>query len=310
MNATVAPTASAVGRGVRDSSRRPGFGRLGVRAFFLGPFYILFALLYVLPIGYAIVQSLFVVERSGGVFGTVSSRFDGLTQYGRVLTDAEFLQGLGRVGVYALIQVPTMTALAVAIALLLATTARRAAVVIRSIVFLPYAVPTVIAGIMWASLYQPATSPLDQMGIHIPWLGGQMILISIANIGLWAWTGFNVLVMVSALTSIPPEIIEAARIDGASEFRIAMSIKLPLIVPTIVMTSLFTMIGTLQLFSEPTILRSISTAITSGFTPNMLALSAASGNSYSYAAAISVTLAVITVLLSIGLFRIIRKVGQ
>lgn len=307
VTATAARTAS---RGARDSSRRPGVGRFGVRAFFLGPFYGLFSLFFILPIGYAIVQSLFVVERTGGVFGEVSSRFAGLAQYGRVLTDLDFLQGLGRVGLFAVIQVPTMTVLAVGIALLLAATAPRAAAVIRSIVFLPYAVPTVIAGIMWASLYQPSTSPLDQVGIHLPWLGGQMILISIANIGLWAWTGFNVLVMVSALTSVSPEIIEAARIDGASEFRIALSLKLPLILPTIVMSSLFTLIGTLQLFSEPVILRTISTAISSAFTPNMLALTAAGGNSYGYAAAISVTLALITFILSFGLLRVIRKVGQ
>lgn len=309
MTAT-ATLVQAAGRGPRDSSRGPRLSRLGTRFFFLGPFFVLFALLFVLPIAYAIIQSLFVVERTGGVFGTVSSRFAGLTQYGLVLTDPEFLEGLGRVALFALIQVPTMIALAVGIALLLSATAPRAAAVIRSIVFLPYAVPTVIASIMWASLYQPATSPLGQIGIQVPWLSSPMILVSIANIGLWAWTGFNVLVMVSALTAIPPEIVEAARIDGASEFRIALSLKLPLILPTIVMSALFTVIGTLQLFSEPVVLRAVSNAISSGFTPNMLALSAAAGNAYSYAAAVSVTLAVITFILSFGILRLLRKVGN
>lgn len=278
--------------------------------FFLGPFYSLFALFFLLPIGYAIVQSLFVVQRTGGVFGTVSTRFGGLTQYGLVISDPVFLEGLGRVALFTVVQVPTMTVLAAAIALLLAATAPRPAAVIRSIVFLPYAVPTVIASIMWASLYQPATSPLDQIGIHVPWLGGQMILISIANIGIWSWTGLNVLIMVSALTSIPLEILEAARLDGASELRIALEVKLPLILPTIAMSGLFTLIGGLQLFSEPVILRSISTAITSGYTPNMLALAAAAVNSYGRAAAISVTLAAITVVLSIVLLRVMRRVGR
>jgi len=310
VTATSATTVTSAGRGERATARRLGRGRLRTRALFLGPFYVGFALFFVLPIGYAIVQSLFVVERTGGVFGTVSTRFAGLAQYARVLTDPDFLQGLGRVAGFALIQVPTMTAAAVVIGLLLASTAPRAAAVIRSIVFLPYAVPTVIAGIMWASLYQPSTSPLDQVGITIPWLSGQLILVSIANIGLWAWTGFNVLIVVSALTSVPTEVIEAARLDGASEMRIAVGLKLPLILPTVVMSTLFALIGCLQLFSEPVILRTVSTAISSTYTPNMLALSAAAGNAYGRAAAISVVLALITFVMSLGLLRLVRRAGR
>lgn len=203
-----------------------------------------------------------------------------------------------------------MICFALALALVLGVTRPKAASVLRSLMFLPYAVPTVIAGIMWASLYQPSTSPLAQLGIQIPFLGSELILPSIANIGIWAWAGFNVLIMISALTSISEDVIEAARIDGASELRIALAIKLPLIKPTIVMSTFFTVIGTLQLFSEPVVLRAVSSAISSGFTPNMLALSAAAGNDYSRGAAISVSLAAITFLLSFTVLRIIRRNGD
>jgi multiple sugar transport system permease protein len=203
-----------------------------------------------------------------------------------------------------------MTFIAVSLALLLGSTRPRVAKVFRSIFFIPYAVPGVIAAIMWASLYQPATSPLNDIGIDLPLTGSALILPSIANIGIWGWAGFNMILMISALSSIPEELLEAAKIDGASELRIALSIKLPLIRPTIIMSATFSIIGTLQLFTEPTVLRSISNAISSAFTPNMLAYSHAVGNQYSYAAAVSVTLAVITFVMSFGFLRIVRRTSQ
>lgn len=299
-----------LGLGVRVNTRTPRPGRMLVRLAFLGPFFLLFVIFYILPIGYAIYQSLFTIQRTGGVFGESSLQLAGVTQYTRVLTDPEFLGGLLRVAVFGLFTVPVMIAVAVAIALLLSITARRIAAVVRSLVFLPYAVPGIIAGVMWASLYQPSTSPFHQLGLNIPFLDAQWILPSIANIGIWAWAGFNVLVMVSALTALSDDVIEAARLDGASELRIALLIKVPLIRPTIVMATLFTLIGTLQLFSEPLVLRSVSSAISSGFTPNMLALSTAAGNSYNQAAAISVTLAAVTFMLSFALMGVVRRVSR
>lgn len=291
------------GRGL--SRPRPGLVRLG----FLAPFYIPFALFFIVPILYAIYESTLTVARTGGVFGATTVQFDGFGQYLAVLSDPDFIGGLLRVVVFALIQVPLMTAIAVGLALLLGATSPRVAKVFRSIFFIPYAVPSVIAAIMWASLYQPSTSPLTDVGIDLPLTGSTLILPSIANIGIWGWAGFNMILMVSALTSIPDELLEAAKIDGASELRIALSVKLPLIRPTIVMSAIFSIIGTLQLFTEPTVLRTISNAISSGFTPNMLAYNHAVGNQYSYAAAVSVTLAVITFVLSFGFLRVVRRTG-
>jgi multiple sugar transport system permease protein len=112
--------------------------------------------------------------------------------------------------------------------------------------------------------------------------------------------------MTTALAAVPSEIIEAARIDGASDIRIALQVKLPLIQPTIIMSVIFGTIGSLQLFTEPLVLRTVSSVITSGYTPNMLAYSNAVANNYNFAAAISVTLAVVTFALSFGFLRIVR----
>ena len=292
--------------GRRVSRDRPGLVRFG----FLAPFYVPFALFFIVPILYAIYQSTLTIHRTGGVFGPTTEQFAGFGQYAAVFTDPAFTGGLLRVLLFALIQVPLMTFIAVSLALLLGATRPRLAKVFRSIFFIPYAVPSVIAAIMWAYLYQPATSPLNDVGINLPLLGTTLILPSIANIGIWGWAGFNMILMVSALTSIPDELLEAAKIDGASELRIALSIKLPLIRPTIIMSAIFSIIGTLQLFTEPTVLRSISSAISSSFTPNMLAYNHAVGDEYSYAAAVSVSLAVITFIFSFGFLRIVRRTGR
>jgi multiple sugar transport system permease protein len=280
--------------------------RLLVAFGFLGPFYVPFLLFFVAPILYAVFESTMSMERTGGVMGTVSEQFTGLRQYSQVLTDSDFLHGVERVAIFACVQVPVMTAIAVSLALLLGATAPRLAGFFRTSFFVPYAVPTVIAALMWGSLYQPSISPFGPVVRQFDFLDSGLVFGSIANIGVWGWAGFNVILMTTALAAVPSEIIEAARIDGASDIRIALQVKLPLIQPTIIMSVIFGTIGSLQLFTEPLVLRTVSSVITSGYTPNMLAYSNAVANNYNFAAAISVTLAVVTFALSFGFLRIVR----
>jgi hypothetical protein len=101
-----------------------------------------------------------------------------------------------------------------------------------------------------------------------------------ANIVTWTDTGYNVLIIFAALQAVPVELSEAAHMDGAGPWRIAWSIKIPLVRPALILTAVFSIIGTLQLFTEPIVLRAISTNVTSGYTPNLLAFSIASGNNY------------------------------
>jgi multiple sugar transport system permease protein len=115
------------------------------------------------------------------------------------------------------------------------------------------------------------------------------------------------LILYSALQSIPPELYEAANIDGASNLRVALSIKVPLIMPSIIMTLVLSMIGTLQLFTEPTVLKTVSRAIGADYTPNMLVFATASVPNYNLAAAFSVVLALITAALSFAYLRITQR---
>ena len=90
-----------------------------------------------------------------------------------------------------------------------------------------------------------------------------------ANIAIWGGVGFNMLVIYTALRAVPRDLYEAARIDGCTELRLAWQIKLPLIAPALVMTTLFSMIATLQVFSEPMTLDPLTNVLPSTWVPLM-----------------------------------------
>jgi len=280
---------------------------------FVLPFAVPFVAFYLAPIGYAITQSLLRTERSGGIFGQPRTVFTGLDQYAAVFSDPVFLSGVGRMLLFGVVQVPIMLAIALALALVLDSAVARLKKVFRIVFFLPYAIPGVVAALMWAFLYSPQLSPivnvLDAVGPRPDFLGSGAILWSIANVVTWTYTGYNMLIIFAALQAIPQALSEAARSDGAGGIRTAWSIKIPIVRPALVLTGVFSIIGTLQLFTEPVVLRLISTNITSGYTPNLLAFSIASGNNYPLAAATSVVLAMGTFVLSFGFFRLAQKRG-
>ncbi|MGW5473558.1 carbohydrate ABC transporter permease [Streptomyces chartreusis] len=291
--------------------RRNGGPRAGTVAAFVTPFFLPFLLFYVVPVGYALWQSFRVVRRTGGQYGTSYTAFGGLDQYAQVFQNTEFWASIGRIGLFGIVQVPVMLFVALVMALLLDTPLLRIKAFFRITAFMPYAVPGVIAAIMWSYLYSPQLSPVVDLLTSVGWqpdfLGPGAVLWSAANVSTWLWTGYNMLIMYAALQAIPQELYEAAKIDGASQWTIAWRIKVPIIAPSIVLTTVFSIIGTLQLYAEPAVLRQISSNISSTFTPNMLAYAVASGNNYQQAAAISVVIALITFVLSFGFMRLTSK---
>ena len=279
------------------------------------PFLIPFVLFYLLPIVYAVAQSLTKTERTGGIFGRTTTTFAGLEQYGQVLSDPQFRRGVGRVLVFGIVQVPIMLAFALLLALLLDSTTVRLKRFFRIAYFLPYAIPGVIAALMWAFLYSPQLSPIVKLladgGVQADLLGSSTILWAIANVVTWTYTGYNMLIIYAALQAIPQSVYEAAKVDGAGAIRTAWSVKIPLVLPALVLTAVFSIIGTLQLFTEPVVFRAIATTVTSSFTPNLLAYNTASANNYPLAAAMSVILALATFILSFTFLRwTSKRVGQ
>jgi len=289
--------------------------RLGAPALFIAPFGVFFSLFFLVPIGYAIYESLFAVHSSGLGLGPTTTRFSGLANYRDALSSPPFLQGILRVLLFGVVQIPIMLAVAVFLALLIDSVAARFRRFFRLAFFLPYGIPGVIAAILWSFLYLPGLSPivgvLRSLGFGtVDFLGVHTVLWSIANIVTWEYTGYNMLIVYAALQAVPRELYEAARMDGASEWKVAARVKLPMVAPAIGLTAVFSIIGSLQLFSEPQVLRAVTTNIPSTYTPNLNAYTQAfTFNNPNEAAAMAVLLAVGTFILSFGFLRITSRRG-
>ncbi|MBZ2196661.1 carbohydrate ABC transporter permease [Occultella gossypii] len=242
---------------------------------FLAPALILATALLTVPIGYTVWRSLHATRITGGGLGVAEEVFVGIENYVRVLGRADLLPSFGRLLGFAVIFVPTAMVLALVFALLLDNVSSRLTRFSRISIFVPYAVPGVIAALMWGFMYLPGVSPFHDvaaaLGLPRPdFLGHSGIIASIANIAIWGAVGFNMVILYTALRGLPNELYDAARIDGCSEWQLAIRIKVPLVVPGLILTGMFTVIGALQVFSEPNTMVTLSTAIGSDWVPMMV----------------------------------------
>lgn len=266
---------------------------------FAAPFLVLFLLLFLTPLAYAAYLSLFQTKLVGG------TTFAGLDNYTRALADPLLLQGVLRVATFFVIQVPVMLLLALLFALALDSGLVRLARVVRLGVFVPYAVPSVVATLMWGYLYGPDYGPFAQLskalGLAVPkFLSESWMLGSLANVVTWEFVGYNMIILYAALRTIPTDLYEAAAMDGAGAWRIAWSIKLPALRPALLLTLMFSVIGSFQLFNEPKLLQPIAPdVIDSAYTANLYAYSLAFiGQQTNYAAAVSFLLGLVIVIVS------------
>jgi len=260
----------------RSIHRQTGTGLL-----FVAPFTVLLVAFLLFPLGYAFKLSLY---RSTLIGGDV---FSGLGNYQDVWADPEFRQGVVRVVIFGLVQTPVMIGVALIAALMIDAITSRFTKFFRLAMFAPYAVPVAIGALMWGYLYSPDLGPL-----HADLLTGPLALISMGNIVTWQWAGYNMIILYAALQGLPREVLEASRVDGAGQLRTAISVKIPMISSALVLTVIFTIIGTLQFFTEPLLLQPLNPGtITNSYTPNIYAFyQAFSYQQYNYSAAVSFAL--------------------
>lgn len=296
----------------RPFARRLGMHAMAPYAFVL-PFLLLFLAFFVAPFVYAFYQSLFEQRHSGLGFGPPQTVWVGVANYVKALHDPNFWDGFGRVVLFGLVQIPVMMAIALVLAMLMDSTVIRLRRFFRLAFFIPYAVPGVIAAIMWGFFYSPDSSPIvhlfSSLNVAPPnfYLPGTT-LWSIANISTWEFAGYNMIIFYSALQGIPQEIYESGRLDGLSEIGIALRLKLPLILPAIIFGVLFSLIGTLQLFNEPLILKNYASVINSHYTPNIYAYNVAVVDTdLNYGGTLAVILGAITFAFSFGFLRLTRR---
>ncbi|HEU5470684.1 MAG TPA: sugar ABC transporter permease [Actinophytocola sp.] len=267
---------------------------------FVAPFLLVFALAFIAPIVYSIQLSLF---REQLFFG--GTAFVGLDNYAVVFGDAKFWEAFGRVLRFLAVQVPIMLLLALLAALAIDSARLHAAGMFRIVIFLPYAVPGVVATLMWGFMYGDLfglAADLNKLfGTEvIQPLSDSWMLTSIANIVTWEYIGYNMLIFYSALRVVPHERYEAAAIDGAGQFRIIHSIKLPALRGALVIATIFSIIGSFQLFNEPNLLRPLApNVITSHYTPNVYAYNLSfEGQQYNYSATVAIVMGVLTAVIA------------
>ncbi|MFE7789796.1 carbohydrate ABC transporter permease [Streptomyces sp. NPDC057460] len=266
---------------------------------FIGPFAVVFAFVFLAPIAYSIHLSLFRNKLIGG------TSFVGLDNYQQALHDSQFWDSLGRVSLFLLIQVPIMLGIALLVALALDSGRLYGRDFFRISIFLPYAVPAVVATLMWGFMYGTRFGLVsdinDALGVSLPNpLGPNLILASIGNIVTWEFVGYNMLIFYSALRVIPASLYEAAQIDGAGQIRVITAIKLPAIRGALVIATIFSIIGTFQLFNEPSILQKLApNSITTDYTPNYYTYSLSfSGQQHNYSATVAIVMGLITMIIA------------
>ncbi|MET9879937.1 sugar ABC transporter permease [Actinacidiphila glaucinigra] len=290
------PPPPGTGRAAPPRGRR---GRRWLGWGFVAPFMIVFALVFLAPIGYSIYLSLFRDRLIGG------TSFVGLDNYVQAFQDGQFWSGLGRVALFLAVQVPIMLCIALLVALALDSGRLHGRNFFRITIFLPYAVPAVVATLMWGFMYGDRFGLVadinDAFGASLPNpLSPGLVLASIGNIVTWEFVGYNMLIFYSALHVVPRSLYEAAEIDGASQLRIVTSIKIPAIRGALVIATIFSIIGSFQLFNEPSILKPLApNAITTYFTPNLYTYSLSfSGQQHNYAATVAIVMGVVTMIIA------------
>ncbi|GAA2989436.1 MULTISPECIES: carbohydrate ABC transporter permease [Streptomyces] len=292
-----AVTPLTTGRRPPAGGSRSRRGRIGW--LFVGPFMAVFALVFLAPIAYSLYLSFFRDQLVGG------TSFVGLDNFQRAFEDDQFWAAVGRVVLFLAVQVPVMLGLALLVALALDSGRLYGKNFFRISVFLPYAVPAVVATLMWGFIYGTRFGLVgninDALGVSLPDpLSPSLVLASIGNIVTWEFIGYNMLIFYSALRVVPKSLYEAAEIDGAGQWRIITAVKIPAIRGALVIATIFSVIGSFQLFNEPSILKSLApNAITTYFTPNLYTFTLSfSGRQQNYAATVSLVMGVVTMIIA------------
>lgn len=187
----------------------------------------------------------------------INLTWTGLSNYIRIFQDTVFIQSMKNCIIYLIVQVPIMLVLALILASILNDRKIKARGLFRTAIFLPCATSLVAYAIIFRSLFATdgfINLVLIKLGIidtAYNFLSNATVAKVIIIIALiWRWTGYNMVFYLAGLQNIEYSVYEAAKIDGANAFQTFKSITVPLLKPTILMTAIMSINGTLQLFDE------------------------------------------------------------
>ena len=278
---------------------------------FVVPFLVMFLLFMIAPLGYAVYTSLYTSKIIGGTV------YSGAANYTQTLQAGDFWSGVIRVIIFGAIQIPVMLLIAFFFATIFDLGIARFGRLFRTLFFIPFAVPAVVGAVMWAFLLEPQFGPFSHagnlIGLHnLNFFSSSLMLPSIIVIAIWEWTGYNMVILYTALRSVPRDVVEAAILDHAPLWKIILRVKLPMVRPAIVLLVFLNTIGALQLFTEPLILQYFEPqAISFSYTPTLYIYNTAiGGGEYNLGAAAAVVLGLIIVVISVVSVTFRRRRGE
>lgn len=223
---------------------------------FLAPALTLIGLFFFLPVAAALVLS-FTDYDIYALGDASNARWVALDNYARLLRTPLFWSALRNTFYFALVGGPLTIAVSLAAALLVNARAVRLKGLFRTIYFVPFVTTLVAVAIVWRYLYHPQYGLLNYalgvVGIGpIDWLGDpRWAMPAIILMAVWKNFGYNMLIFIAGLQSIPEELYEAAHLDGATAWQQFRHVTVPMLGPTLLFVGVITMIGYFQLFSEP-----------------------------------------------------------
>ncbi|MEX1275635.1 MAG: sugar ABC transporter permease [Bacteroidota bacterium] len=186
-----------------------------------------------------------------------NARFVGLKNYLQLFDDPLFWKAMGNTLYFVVVGGPLSVAVSLGAALLVHAKLTRFKGFFRSVYFAPVVTTLVAVAVVWRYLYHPRFGLLNYglsfLGVDpIDWLGDPVwAMPAIILLSVWKGFGYNMIIFVAGLQSIPEELYEAARIDGANAWQQFRSVTVPMLVPTALFVGIITMINNFQLFAEP-----------------------------------------------------------
>ncbi|MFG3702645.1 carbohydrate ABC transporter permease [Micromonospora sp. NPDC047620] len=285
---------------LRMSSRKEG-SRRWVDLTSAAPFLLAKAALFGAFMLFPFVYTVYLTFQHGSLLSGL--RFAGLDNYRAVADDLLFRQTLWNTFLFMVVLIPLTLVVTIAIGLLLSSTIRGMSVY-RSLIYMPSLLSIVVAGLIWKMLIDSETGPLERLTsgvlhLQIPWLTeGDTAIVFLSIVTLWTSAGFYSLIFMSAFNNVPEDLLDAARIDGASGWQILTRIKLPLIKPVMQVVLVLVTINAVQVFDLVYVMTQGGPGTATYTAMWYIYQNAFNGGSVPYAATMSMVLLLVTAIIA------------
>jgi multiple sugar transport system permease protein len=273
---------------------------------FMAPAIIIIILALLYPLGYMVYGSFRAWDPSQNIS---ESEFVGLKNYITLFYDPAFRESLVVTLTFAVCVVFSELVIGVGLALMLDRNIRGMSV-LRTLFILPMMIAPVVVGLMWRYMYHPTVGTfnktLKSFGLDgIDWLG-QNALLSVIIADVWQWTPFIFILSLAALQSLPRSAIEAAKIDGATSWQQIIHIKLPLMMPVLIVTALLRLIDAFKVLEVILVMTEGGPGLSTEILALRISRTATEFRELGVAAAMSNYLLIILLILTVSMYAITR----